>query len=124
MNATGYLEGEKPGISVNELTLLQQNLLWDYVYEYLQMQPHLEVNEASLRQSLNQSRVWWFGDRYVRVQSDRYLIELLQSNTFGVVSSDVTANHVHISFRDLNKDWDRDSLAHHLNQHHKLPTKP
>ena len=95
------------------------------------MQPNLEVNEASLRQSLNNSRVWWFGDRddehgelYLRVQSDRYLIELLQSNTFGVVSSDVEANHVHISFRDLKNDWDRDSLAHHLNQHHKLPTTP
>ena len=56
--------------------------------------------------------------------SDRYLIELLQSNTFGVVSSDVEANYVHISFRDLDNDWDRNSLGHYLNQHHKSPTTP
>jgi hypothetical protein len=53
----------------------------------------------------------------MRVQSDRYLIELLQSNTFGVVSSDVEANHVHTSFRDFKNDWDRDSLREHLNQY-------
>ena len=53
-----------------------------------------------------------------RVQGDRYLIELLQSNTFGVVSGDVEANHVHTSFRDLKNDWDRNSLSDHLNQHH------
>ena len=111
LNAGSYLEGEKPGISVNKLTTLQQSLLWDYVREFLQMQPNQEINEDSLKQSLRRSRVWWFGDRddehgelYLRVQSDRYLIELLQSNTFGVVSSDVEANHVHISFRDLKND--------------------
>ena len=131
LNAASYLEGEKSGIPVDELNTLQKSLLWDYIHEYLQMQPNLEVNEASLRQSLNNARVWWFGDRdddhselYLRVQSDRYLIELLQSNTFGVVSSDVEANHVHISFRDLHNDWDRDSLGHHLEQHHKLPIEP
>lgn len=131
LNAASYLEGEKPGIPVNELNTLQKSLLWDYIHEYLQMQPNLEVNEASLRQSLNNFRIWWFGDRddehgelYLRVQSDRYLIELLQSNTFGVVSSDVEANHVHISFRDLQNDWDRDSLGHHLQQHHKSPITP
>lgn len=128
LDAESYLSGEKPGIAVAELDPLQQSLLWDYVREFLYMQPNSEINEDTLKQSLANSRVWWFGDRedehgelYLRVQSDRYLIELLQSNTFGVVSSDVEANHVHSSFRDLKNDWDRDSLSNHLNRHHKLP---
>ncbi|MEL7007542.1 MAG: DUF3500 domain-containing protein [Cyanobacteria bacterium J06588_4] len=128
LDAKSYLSGEKPGIAVAELDPLQQSLLWDYVREFLYMQPDLEINQDSLQQSLANSRVWWFGDRqdehgelYLRVQSDRYLIELLQSNTFGVVSSDVEANHVHTSFRDLKNDWDRNSLGSHLNQHHSLP---
>ncbi len=125
LNAASYLKDEKPGIPVAKLSNLQQDLLWDFVREFWQMQANQGIDESTLRQSLAKSRVWWFGDRnnehdelYVRVQSDRYLVELLQSNTFGVVSSDVKANHVHASFRDLKNDWDRDSLSNHLNQYH------
>lgn len=130
LNAADYLNSEKPGILVAELSPIQQRLLWDFADEFWQMQDNREVNEDALKQSLAKSRVWWFGDRddehgefYIRVQSERYLIELLQSNTFGVVSSDVEANHVHTSFRDLKNDWDRDSLSDHLNQHH-VPLTP
>lgn len=127
LDAASYLEGEKPGILVAELSPLQQSLLKDFVDEFWQMQADREVDEDALNQFIANSRVWWFGDRdnehgelYVRVQSDRYLVELLQSNTFGVVSSDVEANHVHASFRDLENDWDRDSLGEHLDRHHSL----
>lgn len=125
LDAASYLNGEKPGIPVAELSPIQQELLWDFVYEFAQIQANQQIDEAALRQSLADARVWWFGDRnnedgdlYVRVQSDRYLVELLQSNTFGVVSNDVEANHVHSSFRDLQNDWDYDSLGDHLSQHH------
>ncbi|MBE9075699.1 DUF3500 domain-containing protein [Romeria aff. gracilis LEGE 07310] len=131
LDAASYLEGEKPGIPVAELSPIQQRLLWDYAYEFLELQPNHEVDEEALKQSLAESRVWWFGDRddehgelYIRVQSDRYLIELLQSNTFGVVSSEVEANHVHASFRDLESDWDHDSLGDHLSQHHASLVTP
>ena len=129
LDAASYLEGEKPGILVADLNPLQQQLLKDFVDEFWQMQTEREVNEDALNRFIDNSRVWWFGDRdnehgefYIRVQSDRYLVELLQSNTFGVVSSDVEANHVHASFRDLKNDWDRNSLSDHLNQHHVSPT--
>ena len=125
LDAASYLEGEKPGILFSELSPIQQRLLWDFVYEFWQMQANPEVNQEALKDSLAQSRIWWFGDHedehgelYFRVQNERYLIELLQSNTFGVVSNDVKANHVHASFRDLKNDWDRNSLGEHLNQHH------
>lgn len=125
LNAVSYLKGEKPGIAVNELSPLQQRLLRDFAYEFWQMEGNQGVDESALKQFITKSRVWWFGDRYneygelyVRVQSDRYLIELLQSNTFGVISKDVEANHVHTSFRDLKNDWDRNSLREHLNQYH------
>ena len=125
LDAASYLEGEKPGISVADLSPIQQSLLWDFVDEFWQMQADREIEREALKQSLSESRIWWFGDRddehgefYFRVQNDRYLIELLQSNTFGVVSSDVEANHVHTSFRDLKNDWDRNSLGTHLDRHH------
>ena len=126
LDAASYLDGEKQGIPVTDLSPLQQSLLWDFAREFWQMQGNKDkIDEYALKQSLNKSRVWWYGDRddehgelYFRVQSDRYLIELLQSNTFGVVSGDVEANHVHSSFRDLQNDWDRDSLGDHLRRHH------
>lgn len=125
LDAASYLKGEKPGVAVAELNPLQQRLLQDFAYEFWQMEGNQKVDEEALKQFVTKSRVWWFGDRYnehgelyVRVQSDRYLIELLQSNTFGVVSSDVEANHVHTSFRDLKNDWDHNSLREHLNQYH------
>ena len=126
IDAAGYLDGEKPGILVSDLTSLQQRLIWDYVYEFWQMQGNRSaIDEYALRQSLDNSRVWWFGnigdehgELYLRVQGDRYLVELLQSNTFGVVSDDVEANHVHASFRDLQDDWDRNTLGKHLERHH------
>ena len=71
------------------------------------------------------ARVWWYGDiedeqadLYLRVQSDRYLVEILQSNTFAVVS-EVDSNHVHASFRDLTSDWDHNSLGAHIHNYHE-----
>ena len=126
VDAASYLDGEKPGIPVSELTFLQQRLLWDFVNEFWQMQGNRStIDEYALKQSLDNSRVWWYGERndehgelYFRVQSERYLIELLQSNTFGVVSDDVKANHIHASFRDLKNDWDRNALGDHLERYH------
>ena len=131
LDAASYLENEKPGIEVAELNPLQQRLLWDFVKEFWQMQADRRVGEEALKRSLGESRVWYFGDRndeygelYVRVQSDRYLIEFLQSNTFGVISGDVEANHVHASFRDLKHDWDYNSLGDHLDRHHLSSQTP
>lgn len=125
LDAASYLKGEKPGIIVTELSPLQESLLKDFVDEFWQMQANQEINQYTFKKSLAESRVWWYGDRnnehgelYVRIQGDRYLVEFLQSNTFGVVSSDVEANHVHTSFRDLKNDWDRNSLGDHLRKHH------
>lgn len=126
LDAASYLSNEKQGIQVAQLTPLQQNLLWDFALDFWQLQGNAnKIDEYALKQSLAKSRVWWYGDRndehgelYFRVQSDRYLIELLQSNTFGVVSDDIEANHIHSSFRDLKNDWDRDSLGDHWRKFH------
>ena len=95
-----------------------------FALEFLQMQANHTVDLEAVKADLATSRVWWFGgiedeeaDFYIRVQSDRYLVELLQSNTFGVVS-EVASNHVHASFRDLTNDWDYDALGAHLHEHH------
>lgn len=124
LDATSYLEGEKPGIAVADLSPLQQKLLYEYALEFLQLQASQNIDVEAFEANLANSRVWWYGDKdneqadlYFRIQSDRYLIELLQSNTFGVVS-DIQSNHVHASFRDLTSDWDHDSLGAHLRQFH------
>ncbi|MEL7051050.1 MAG: DUF3500 domain-containing protein [Cyanobacteria bacterium J06588_5] len=124
LDANSFLEGEKAGIAVSELSELQQNLLWEFALEFLQVQANHALDLDAVKADLATSRVWWFGDiedeetdLYVRVQSDRYLVELLQSNTFGVIS-EIDSNHVHASFRDLTNDWDYDAMGAHLREHH------
>ncbi len=124
LDANSYLVGEKAGIEASKLSEVQQTLLYEFALEFLQLQASQNIDVDAFKANLANSRVWWFGDMeneqadlYVRVQSDRYLIELLQSNTFGVVS-DVGSNHVHASFRDLTSDWDHNSLGAHLRQYH------
>ncbi len=124
LDASAYLEGEKAGIAVSELSPLQQTLLLEFALEFLELQASQHIDVDAFAENIADARVWWFGDReneeadlYFRIQSDRYLIELLQSNTFGVVS-EVDSNHVHASFRDLTNDWDHNALGAHLHQHH------
>ncbi len=124
LDAASYLEGEKAGIAVADLAPLQQELLLEFALEFLQLQANQHIDVDTFAANIAGSRVWWFGDiedeqadLYFRIQSDRYLIELLQSNTFGVVS-EVASNHVHASFRDLTNDWDHNALGAHLRQHH------
>jgi hypothetical protein len=124
LDANSYLDGERPGIAVAELDPLRQSLLFDYALEFLQTQANYNIDVDEFTANLANARVWWYGDieneqgdLYFRVQSDRYLIELLQSNTFGVLS-DINSNHVHSSFRDLTNDWDHDALGAHLQQFH------
>lgn len=124
LDAAAYLDGEQPGIAVADLNPVQQQLLSEFALEFLQLQSSAHIDIEAFNENMASARVWWFGniedeqaDLYFRVQSDRYLVELLQSNTFGVVS-EVASNHVHASFRDLTSDWDYNSLGAHLQQHH------
>lgn len=124
LDASSYLEGEKEGIPVAELSPLQQNLLWEFALEFLQLQTNSNIDLAAFQADLADGRVWWFGDiedehgdLYFRLQSDRYLVELLQSNTFAVLS-EVDSNHIHASFRDLSHDWDHNALGDHMRDHH------
>ena len=124
LDADSYLEGEPEGIAIADLSELQQSLIWEFSLEFLQLQANQNVDLDAVKADLDTARVWWFGDIedeqadfYIRVQSDRYLVELLQSNTFGVVS-EVASNHVHASFRDLTSDWDHNALGAHLEEHH------
>ena len=119
-----YYKFTTTGLIITCYLLLLPKIIWLLFGMTIQGNEN-KIDEYALKQSLAQSSVWWYGDRddehgelYFRVQSDRYLIELLQSNTFGVVSNDVEANHVHSSFRDLKNDWDRDSLEDHWQKFH------
>ena len=128
LDAASYLEGERAGIAVSELSLLQQALMFEFALEFLELQANQHIDVDAFKANLADARVWWYGDLedeqadlYFRIQSDRYLIELLQSNTFGVVS-EVDSNHVHASFRDLANDWDYNSLGAHLRRFHETTT--
>ena len=124
LEANSFLEGKTEGIFVGDLSELQQELLWEFALEFLQTQANHAIDLDAVKADLATSRVWWFGDIedeqadfYIRVQSDRYLVELLQSNTFGILS-EVASNHVHASFRDLTNDWDYNALGAHVHEHH------
>ncbi|MEL6776125.1 MAG: DUF3500 domain-containing protein [Cyanobacteria bacterium J06597_16] len=124
LDVASYLEGEQPGISVAALSPVQQELMLEFALEFLELQSSAHIDVDAFKANLATARVWWFGDRddeqadlYFRIQSDRYLIELLQSNTFAVVS-EIDSNHVHASFRDLTNDWDHNALGAHYHQYH------
>lgn len=128
LDAASYLNGEKEGIAVAALNPVQQSLVMDFALEFLQLQASHHIETDEFKANLMNARVWWFGDRddeqadlYFRVQSDRYLIEILQSNTFAVLS-EIDSNHVHASFRDLTSDWDHNSLGAHLRHYHDTAT--
>ena len=128
LDAETFLEGERPGIAIAELTPLQQSLLNEFALEFLQLQASQNIDVEAFKENLASAQVWWYGDiedeqadLYLRVQSDRYLIEVLQSNTFAVVS-EIDSNHVHASFRDLTSDWDYNSLGAHILEHHSHDT--
>lgn len=125
LDAASFLAGEQAGIPVAELSPLQQSLLFEFALEFLHLQASQNIDEAAFKANLANARVWWYGDiedeqadLYLRVQSDRYLVEILQSNTFAVVS-EVDSNHVHASFRDLTSDWDHNSLGAHIHNYHE-----
>lgn len=125
LQAEHYLHNQRPGQPVAQLTATQQALLWDFMQSFLLTQNPHAVPWDLLKQDLQHARIWWFGDiqdeqaeLYLRVQSSRYLVELLQANSFGVIS-DVKANHVHASFRDLTSDWDFNVLGEHLKNQHQ-----
>ena len=124
LDADSFLVGQKTGIPVAALNPVQQQLLMEFALEFLELQASQHIDVEAFKENMAGARVWWFGDKeneqadlYFRVQSDRYLIELLQSNTFAVVS-EIDSNHVHASFRDLTSDWDHNSLGAHLIEHH------
>ncbi|MES2663662.1 MAG: DUF3500 domain-containing protein [Pseudomonadota bacterium] len=124
LDANVFLQNQRPGQKIQDLSKTQQALLWDFIEAFALIQNTHAVPWEELKNQIEHSRVWWFGDiqdehaeLYIRVQSPRYLVELLQANTFGVVS-DVKANHVHASFRDLKSDWDFNPLSEHLKIHH------
>lgn len=124
LDADSFLMDEKEGIEIADLTPVQQTLLMEFTLEFLELQASQNIDVDAFSENMMGARAWWFGDLedehgdlYLRVQSDRYLVEILQSNTFGVVS-EVNSNHVHASFRDLTNDWDHNALGAHLQQHH------
>jgi hypothetical protein len=123
-DAKQYLKGQRHGIALRNLTATQQALPWDFVESFLRTQNSQAAPWQKVKTDLRHARIWWYGDihheqaqLYVRVQSPSYLVELLQSNTFGV-HADIEANHVHTSFRDLNSDWDFNWLGKHVKTHH------
>ena len=54
---------------------------------------------------------------YIRVQTSRFLFELLQTSNYSIESK-IKANHIHSILRDLKSDFDFDILQKHLSHYH------
>lgn len=123
-NTEGYLENQSQGIMIDQLNDVQKTLLLNFIDSFAHS-PQIGIpSHINMQQALRGGKIWWYGNWskedepfYFRVQSSRYLVEILQSNTFGV-ESEIQANHVHAAFRDLASDWDYNVLQEHLNHSH------
>jgi hypothetical protein len=100
-------------------------LITELFIEYLGVQRVTGIDQKQLTKELHRSgKIYWKGDFvapmgkfYLRVESDRYLFELLQNDLWSV-DSEHASNHIHSSLRDLKADWDHDRLGEHLARFH------
>lgn len=114
-----------PGFSIAQGSESVQELLVSLFNEYLGVQRVTGIDREKLVREFRQSgKIYWKGDFlkpmekfYLRIESERYLFELLQNDLWSV-DSEHTANHIHSSLRDLKADWDHDRLGEHLTRFH------
>ena len=113
---------EDKGVSYDQLSSAQQDVLWSLVEEYAAVQPDSLSSErlSEIRAAgVNNIKFAWMGSatvgegHYYRIQGPTFLIEYdnVQNN----------ANHAHSVWRDFDGDFGRDLLASHYEQYpHRL----
>ena len=112
---------EPVGISINDMSTEQSNLLIDLISEYIFTMP-VEIGESRLskikKEGFENILFGWAGEtelgepHYYRVQGKSFLIEF--DNTQN------GANHIHSVWRDFNGDFGRDLIKEHYqnSDHH------
>lgn len=111
---------DKVGIAAKELNGDQKKILQDLIMEYLSAMPE-ELARKRMQQvedsNFEEITFGWAGQvalhapHYYRVQGDKFLIEL--DNTQN------NANHIHCVWRDFNGDFGRDLIReHYKNSNH------
>lgn len=111
------------GIERKDLSPTENALLLEFIEEL--MSNHTDHHRLQLKPAeFQKTKVWWYGNPnddhaefYLRVRAGDFLIEFLQSNTYGV-TSEVAANHVHASVRNPKDDWGYNPLEAHIKEHH------
>lgn len=114
------------GIDLSTSSERLKNLVRQLLEEYLGSQRVTGVDRGSvLKDMQDHGKIFWKGDYqnpmtkfYIRIETGRYLFELLQNDLYSV-SSEHDSNHIHSSLRDLKADWDHDRLAEHLEKYHR-----
>ena len=121
----------KGGIIIAKQNHLFKKRLAALLKEYLGAQRLSGINPDALLKDLQENGVvFWRGDLsspmsrfYFRLESERYLFELLQNDLWSV-SSEHASNHMHSSLRDLKAEWDQDRLSLHVAKYHGKDNPP
>ena len=112
-----------PYISYNKLSKDSILYLEELLFKIFSRQRKDFLDIEDFYKSLKTAKIAFAGnldsdqEYYIRVQTSRFLFELLQTSNYSI-ESEVKANHIHSVLRDLKSDFDFDILQKHLQHHH------
>jgi hypothetical protein len=107
------------GIPFDAFSIQQQNLLYQLLEAYLSAFPSFVKDERMQRIRTEDAGAIWFGwagatekgkGHYYRIQGKTFLVE------FDNTQND--ANHIHMVWREFDRDFGRDLLLEHYQQAH------
>jgi len=137
-----YAKGKSSGLRLIELTgkksVQKKYLFTELMKLIVSTQRDVFLSIDDITNDMDDMRVSYYGglgkfdEFYFRAQSEKFLLEMVQSGNFSVVNPGnindkndprnnglFNNNHVHIMFRDLRNDWGYDPLHSHQKHHHQ-----
>jgi len=143
IESENYLAGNTAGLKISDLQGTKKQieqkkyLLLEFMKLITATQRDVFLNLQDVKEDMDNMRISFYGgldkfsEFYFRIQSKKFLLELVQSSNFSIVNPGnikdkndsrnnniFNNNHVHIMFRDLRNDWGYDPLYLHEKQDH------
>ena len=123
LNHQEFAGGKSPHISYSNLSEESKLYLKEFLAKIFARQRTDFLDIDNFYKSLKNAKIAFAGsldddeEFYIRVQTSRFLFELLQTSNYSIESK-IKANHIHSILRDLKSDFYFDILQKHLSHYH------
>lgn len=123
INYQEVVKKKLPHIKYQNLSKTSQLLLKELMNKILSRQKKSFLDYDNFYKTIKNAKISFAGNLdddkefYIRIQSNRFLFELLQTGNY-TIESEIEANHIHSVLRDLTSDFDFNILQKHLDHHH------